>query len=467
LGRLFWKFIFAFWLAFAAISATIATTVWLIQQTHSQSFFWGDRKNDFSLGPARFMLDTAASILSSGPASTMRSTLLVWSRNDRRPGPSPVLYVVDDQGRDLLGRPVPSLRSGGDDEPLVRKVTALDGHVYTLFLTRDLPPLPPPVLGMPGFYPSPPPPPPMAHVPPAPPFITVIASLFFSLGFSAWLAWYVAKPIRILRWAFRAAAEGKLDTRVHPKMGRRRDEIADLGRDFDRMATQLQKQIGAQQRLLHDVSHELRSPLARLQAAIGLARQNPRRIDMTLERIELESGRLDALVGEVLTLARMESGVKGAAHEQVDLIELLTMIVDDAQFEAQVMQRNVSFSGEGAFVLDCMGELLYRSFENVIRNAVKYTRENTTVEVRAVASADALSVVVADQGYGVPPGSLETIFEPFYRTGNSGATQGFGLGLAIARRAVESHGGRVWAELGQAGGLVVHFTIPRVSAAPL
>ena len=187
----------------------------------------------------------------------------------------------------------------------------------------------------------------------------------------------MAKPIRILRWAFRAAAEGKLNTRVQPLIGRRRDEIADLVRDFDRMAHQLQKQMGAQQRLLHDISHELRSPLARLQAAIGLARLNPRRIDMTLSRIEHESVRLDSLVTEVLTLARLETGVCGASLELVDLVELLTMIVDDAAFEAQAQGREVQLIGDGEFVIECRAELLYRSFENVIRNAVKYTDEQT------------------------------------------------------------------------------------------
>lgn len=449
MGRLFWKFIFAFWLAFAAISLTIGATVWVVRQTHTESVFWGNPHDDRAHNAKNFMLDTAIAILTNGSQESLRSTLLVWQHD--APPFAPVLYVLDDQGHDLLKRQVPPASSIRADS-MVRNVRGADGHVYSLFLS--LPPAAA-LLADPG-------PPPGGHgLPPPSPWLPIVAALFVSLGFSAWLAWYLAKPIRLLRWAFRAAAEGKLHTRVQPLMGRRRDEIADLVRDFDRMAHQLQKQMGAQQRLLHDVSHELRSPLARLQAAIGLARMNPRRIDMTLARIEHESARLDALVTEVLTLARLETGVCGAALEQVDLVELLTMIVDDAQFEAQAQQRDVILIGDGEFVMECRAELLYRSFENVIRNAVKYTDEQTTVEVRVGVEPEQLTVRVSDQGPGVPVSALEHIFDPFYRADDNRATQGFGLGLAIARRAVESHGGAIWAELGEGGGLVVQIQIPR------
>src|SRR5207249_6291638 len=163
---------------------------------------------------------------------------------------------------------------------------------YVLFVTR--PPGP-----RPGPRPGPP--------PPIAPWEFIVIGIVTSLVFSALLAWYLTRPIRNLRWAFDAAAAGRLETRVSPLMGRRRDEIADLGRDFDRMAQQLQNLVSAQRRLLHDVSHELRSPLARLQAAIGLARQQPAKLDTSLERIEREAMRLDSMVGEVLALARLES----------------------------------------------------------------------------------------------------------------------------------------------------------------
>jgi two-component system OmpR family sensor kinase len=445
-GRLFWKFILAFWLAFAAISLTIAATYWVLQQTHSDLLPWGGRGHDFPPGRAGFMRDTAAVILASGPPATLRATLLKWQSHRE----NPTVYVIDARGRDVLGRRIPDRHD--HELGMAQRVRGADGLWYTLLLARSLSDRPPPP--PPGFPPGPP------HGPPGNPLVMILSALLVSLGFSAWMAWYFSRPIRHLRWAFRSAAQGRLETRVQPLMGRRRDEIADLGRDFDRMAQQLQQQIGAQQRLLHDISHELRSPLARLQAAIGLARQNPRRIDMTLARIEHESIRLDALVSEVLTLARLESGVNGLQHQQVDLVELLSVIVDDAAFEARAMQRDVCLSGAGKFVVDCIGELLYRSFENVIRNALKYTGEQTTVRVTVLCAPESLLVTVADQGPGVAPAQLENIFEPFYRVEGQGATESFGLGLAIARRAVESHAGKIWAESGEQGGLVVHIWIP-------
>jgi len=216
-------------------------------------------------------------------------------------------------------------------------------------------------------------------------------------------------------------------------MGRRRDELADLGRDFDRMAQRLQAQVHSQQRLLHDVSHELRSPLARLHAAIGLARQNPAKLDMTLERIERESVRLDELVGELLTLSRLEAGTPGGPPETIDLIEMVASIADDAGasiaddagFEASASGRAVHFSGDGEVSAAVQGELLYRAVENVVRNAAKYTAAGTSVEVRArrLSSPEVFEVVVSDRGPGVAEADLEAIFEPFYRADNNRGTR--------------------------------------------
>ncbi len=245
-------------------------------------------------------------------------------------------------------------------------------------------------------------------------------------------------------------------------MGRRRDEIADLGRDFDRMAQQLQILVGSQRRLLHDVSHELRSPLARLQAAIGLARQQPEKLDASLDRIERESGRLDELVGELLTLSRLEAGMSGAMDEEVDLVGLVAGIADDAQFEAEASGRHVRFCGDGEFVVKARAELLHRALDNVIRNAVKYTRKGTEVEVEVErrTAPDCLIVTVADRGPGVPESDLQTVFEPFFRSDSSVATAGFGLGLAIARRAIEMHGGTIRVMNREGGGLCVAIVLP-------
>lgn len=295
-----------------------------------------------------------------------------------------------------------------------------------------------------------------------PPFLLpILAGALVSSVFAALLARHIAQPIRALRQAFHDAAEGHLDTRISPSLGPWPDEVAALGMDFDRMASQLQLLIGAQQRLLHDVSHELRSPLARLQAAIGLARQNPQRQEAMLERIERETERLDTLVGELLTLARLESGA-ALSRERVDLVELLAAIADDAQFEALANERDVRTKAEGHFIAEVGAELIYRAFENVIRNAVKFTAAGSTVEIDAeiCAGGQMLEVRIADRGPEVPPEEIERIFGAFYRGSGAPQTPGFGLGLAIARRAIESHGGTITAAPREGGGLEFRIRLP-------
>jgi two-component system OmpR family sensor kinase len=296
---------------------------------------------------------------------------------------------------------------------------------------------------------------------PPPPLLPIVAALLGSLAASALLAWYFSKPVRNLRWALGAIAEGKLDTRVQPLMGGRRDEIADLGRDFDQMAQKLYQLIESQRRLLHDVSHELRSPLARLQAAVGLARQDPAKAAAAFDRIERETARLDKLVGEVLTLSRLEGGTGEETKTRVDVIELVAGIADDAQFEARANGRDLNFTGNGQFVIDGRAELLHRAFENVLRNAVKFTRPGTIVEVTAEQSvAGWLRLDICDQGPGVPASELDAIFEPFHRCAGSSSADGFGLGLAIARRAVEAHGGTIRAANRPEGGLCLEIVLP-------
>lgn len=291
--------------------------------------------------------------------------------------------------------------------------------------------------------------------------IPVLFGALISL-IGGWLsAWYLARPLRHLSRALRSMAGGRLDTRVTPLIGKRRDEIADLAKDFDGMADQLQRLVENRQRLLHDLSHELRSPLTRLQAAISLFRRNPADATVTLERVEREAGRIDDMVGELLTLARLEAGGGEVPGEKVDLIEILAAITDDAAFEAETSGRTLNFHAEGGFVREVRGEVLYRAFENVIRNAVKYTAPGTAVEVeaRVEASSGDLVVTVSDHGPGVPSEMLEKIFDPFTRVEASGPG-GYGLGLAITKRAIESHGGRVRAEAGPNGGLTVRLAVP-------
>jgi two-component system OmpR family sensor kinase len=448
MGRLFWKFFFSYWAALLVAVIGTATTVWLYRLSEEGRDTW------LAGGPrAEFIVASGAATLRYGGLPALRQlTADLPEKNGSG------LLVVDTRGRELLDRPVPpealararSLVDSNDASRLARRVRLSNGEAYWFFVPAET-----------GRFVERW----MHRGPPPSPIVPLAAGFIASLGFGALLAWYVSRPVRHLRAAFTSLAAGQLETRVASLMGRRRDEVADLGRDFDRMAQQLQALITAQRRLLHDVSHELRSPLARLQAAIGLARQNPQRLEGSLARIEREAERLDELVGQLLALSRLEARVADQSlerSERTDLVDLIASIAADAHFEAQASGRAVAFRGEGEVVADVRVELLHSAIENVVRNAVKYTSEGTTVEVNAARSpsGDTLLVTVADRGPGVAVAELEAIFEPFYRGAEGQPGPGFGLGLAIARRAIEAHGGRVRASNRPGGGLQIEIHLP-------
>ncbi|WP_335944355.1 ATP-binding protein [Pseudomonas sp. G166] len=292
------------------------------------------------------------------------------------------------------------------------------------------------------------------------PWTPLIIGTVMSALFSGYMAFYLAWPLAYLRRAMSDVAQGRFETRVKPMMGARRDEIVDLAGDCDRMANQLKLLVEAQQHLLHDISHELRSPLTRMQAAIGLLQQDPARLEM-VERIDRESVRMDILIEALLTLARLQGRPESIEREPIDIVELLSVIVEDARFEAQMKGCQVSLQACPAFVSRVSGELLYRCFENVIRNAVRYTRPGSTVVVVAETTTEAgcLTVRISDQGPGVENDRLQDIFHPFER-GLNDSSAGFGLGLAIASRAVEIHGGTIMARNEPAGGLTVEISLP-------
>jgi two-component system, OmpR family, sensor kinase len=441
MGRLFWKIFFGFWLTLLVVGAAVGFSVhWYAQERLA-------RLDELAAGPrAVLSMNTVAStLIHAGPGET-RELLREWHGSHVAP-----VLVVDETGRELLGRPVPPPALALAQERLARdhaaegarRVRGRDGREYVLFIPAQFLPRPPPHL----------------REPPLAPWIfgAVMASLLFSAG----LAWYLTRPVRHLREATRRLAGGDLTTRVMPRIGARRDEIADFGRDFDHMADRLQALIDAQKRLLHDVSHELRSPLARLHVAVGLARQQPATLETTLARIERETQRLDDLVGEVLTLSRLEAGVSGAMEEYFDIHGLLETIAGDAQFEAGARGTHVVYHGDGELLVKGRAELLRRAFENIVRNAVTHANDGTDVEISAHGEHHSITVSVRDHGAGVAPDRLDSIFEPFYR-GDDSQRSGYGLGLAIARRAVTAHGGTVRARNAPGGGLQIDITLPRV-----
>lgn len=304
----------------------------------------------------------------------------------------------------------------------------------------------------------PPPPPPGAHGrPPPPPYMHMLVGLFASLLSAAGLAWYIANPIRRLRQAFESVAGGDLRTRIGDGMGRRQDELADLGRSFDRMAERLNALMEGQQRLLHDVSHELRSPLARMHAAIGLSRQQPARLEDSLQRIEREGERMNCLVGELLTLSRLEAGVAGA-QEEIDLADLLDGVVEDARFEGAARHVAVDAAQLPDWLVFAHGPLLQRAFENVLRNALRFSPEGGRVCIEAHEIAPGrCCIAILDAGPGVPEEDLADIFTPFFR--GRGAGDGYGLGLAIAKRVLLAVDGEIRAKNRPEGGLRVELEL--------
>ena len=262
------------------------------------------------------------------------------------------------------------------------------------------------------------------------------------------LALYLTSPIRKLRLATNKLADGDLTTRVAPLLGRRRDEIGDLARDFDKMAGRIENLITSQKRLNSDISHELRSPLARMNVALEIAKQKSSpETQPILSRIESESHRLNEMIGRLLTLAKLESGAEDVERVRVDLTELVRDVAADADFEAQAKGRYVELSKIEPCNVMGNENLLRSAIENVLRNAVRYTAEGTAVDVSLQARNGDAILTITDHGGGVPQEELENLFRPFYRVGEDRTrkTGGIGLGLAIADRAVKAHKGSITA----------------------
>jgi two-component system sensor histidine kinase CpxA len=289
--------------------------------------------------------------------------------------------------------------------------------------------------------------------------------------FCYFLSRYMTKPIVRLRAATQQLAAGDLTARTGAAGKGGGDEVAGLMRDFDTMAGRLETLVKAQSRLLNDISHELRSPLARLNVALGLARQRAgvESADM-LDRIELEASRLNELIGRILTLARLEDGEQDVPPTPVPLNELVQSVAEDAEFEAQARHCHVhTVIPEGQWGVRGNASLLHSAVENVVRNAIRYTQEGTSVEIE-LSSAESASgpeglINISDSGPGVPVDSLEKLFEPFYRIDDARGrlTGGVGLGLAITERAVRFHGGTVKAFNRPEGGLRVEIRLPLIA----
>jgi len=330
---------------------------------------------------------------------------------------------------------------------LKTSMTGNDGHRYTL--VTELPPGQNALFG-PGGVPG----------------LGILIAVLSSGLVCYILSRYLTSPILRLRKATLKLAGGDLSARAGSSTLHGKDEMSQLVRDFDLMAEQIEKLVSAQSCLLKDISHELRSPLARLTVALELARQRTGpEAESVLDRISLESDRMNELIGSLTTIARLESGA-GTRKVPVQLEEIVEEIAQDADFEAQA--RNCQVQAEVMDELPVLGDpaLLRSAIENVVRNATRYTPEGSTVKIHAekvqkLGHSEAL-IQVSDAGPGVPQDSLEKIFRPFYRIDDARvrATGGVGLGLAITDQAVRLHGGSVKASNLPEGGLLVEVRLP-------
>ncbi len=299
------------------------------------------------------------------------------------------------------------------------------------------------------------------------PFSVLIYSLISSTIFAGVLAWSISHPIKLLLEHLKSAAEGDLLVRVSPKIKASHDEFAELGEAFDLMALRLNNMIKSQSKMLHHVSHELRSPLARIQMSVGLVMQNPKKMQSSLQRVELEAVRMERMISELLEIFRFESGMQKLQKTEVDLKGLLTGIVGDVLFEKHEAKLHLEMP-EDAVVVDGQLELLQRAIDNVIRNAVKYGPENGVVAIELQHSARTGEVIleVQDQGQGVEPQELEQIFRPFVRGRRASQVDGHGIGLAMTKHIVEAHGGFVNATNLNPHGFMIRIHLPEKHEAP-
>ncbi|MFA7386261.1 MAG: ATP-binding protein [Thiohalobacteraceae bacterium] len=447
---LFWKIFVSFWAALAlfALATILAANLFLEHQREQQ----GEVSPRVQLRQA---VDAARAAAATGGVEGLKNWLRRYDRQELVP-----LLVIDVEGHELLGRSVPeyvqdrlqrSLVAGEGRDRRARDVTLIrtpDGARYRLVpdftgvtLQRLL--VRPRVLALP----------------------VLVAALVSGLVCFL-LARYLTLPLRRLRDAAGEYAQGNLALRVAPGLGDRRDEIADLAHDFDRMAEQLTALLHSHKRLLGDVSHELRSPLARLQVALELARtRSDATVHKELDRIALEAERLNEMIGQLLALARLEAQDHPSGRESVDMRALLQGVVDDARFEAVDQSRRIELHAPDALYVYGDPRLLHSALENILRNALRHTAEHSSIDIRLQPDGERpgfLRVDICDRGPGVPEPLLTALFEPFVRADTARSRQqgGAGLGLAIAQRAIRLHGGEVRAENRAAGGLRVIVRLP-------
>jgi two-component system sensor histidine kinase CpxA len=445
--KLYLRFFLSFWGAMLLVLAcTVAATLWLASERQ-------DRERERQ----QQMATEAQTVLAADGLPGLRRWLVQQVSvvaPDR-------LYLLDSQGHDLLDRPVPvvlqaalgrrpypAATGGGIARPefrlLSQLVNATTHETFALsLLHRHEGPF--------GAFAS-----------PEIPVFAICITLLISAGVCWLLARFLSAPIDHLRAATHAIAAGNLGVQVTALVGARRDELALLAFDFDAMTMRLRALLESHRQLLRDVSHELRSPLARLQIALGLARRPGANLTQELDRIERDAQRLEELIGEILSLSRLDDSGLALNAAPLSLGELLEDICEDARLEAAARNISIELQLRDAATIQGDRELLHRAIENVVRNAVRFSPDGARVLVTAQAGDAGHTLCVQDQGPGVPPTLLQRIFEPFLRVDSARDRDsgGTGIGLAIAARVFALHHGSVRADNVEPHGLRVSMQLP-------
>ena len=443
--RLFWKLFLALWLSIMAFAAVVS---WINQSLILQHTLEESGRGIVDK-QQRFMDRLVREMVEQGQGRVKRSM------RELPRGVRDHIFVLDADGNELLGREQVLNRLRQDRHRVSRKqFEAADGQVYTMVSSARRPP--------------------RALLEPGPRGVgmrLLVAALVSALV-SFLLARYLAAPLGQLSHAGLKLASGDLSARVGTPLIKRNDEFGQLARDMDKMAARLQSSHQANQRLLRDVSHELRSPLARLRVALEIARnKDQNQVSVELDRIELESERLEKLVDEVLSLLRESSAPDELKKQEFDLAELLQELVETANYECgevdQHGDQKIELLVDAPLMLSADRDLIWRVIENLLRNALIHGGKNAAIRVEALLSAKQEIVIsVKDSGPGIAESQLKNIFEPFCRLdeartrSSAGRSTGHGLGLAIADAAVRRHGGRITAANRKSGGLQVQVLLP-------
>ncbi len=353
-----------------------------------------------------------------------------------------VVYVIDEQGHDMLDRDVDKhlideakLKSQDPNSTNVARIVTNElGEEYLFYVVTLSPPE-------------------NKSLESQKKWVGTVAFTLSGLAMAYYLARYLEKPISVLHIGFEQLALGNLNTRIKKNMDSRKDELSLLANDFDHMAEKLQGLVESQQHLLHHVSHEMRSPLARLQAIVDIVRQQPDQTEKNLARIESELKRMEALVSELLTLARLESNSADiVASEKISLNKVLEQLVEECVELTQKNQQQLSLMlPDESIIINGNEALLYRAFDNIIRNACVYSGEHSNIIVELSHTSKIIQLNVSDNGKGIDEKDLPYLFEPFFRGSSNQHIKGSGLGLAITKQIIARHNGTI-----EASNLIPH-----------